>query len=66
MKKRKIVRPKRAAEALPGSSAAASGSNPFAGVSLTGTAAKPFAGVNFTAAPQTNAFAQIAKQVHNW
>ncbi|KAL3133297.1 hypothetical protein ABBQ38_007177 [Trebouxia sp. C0009 RCD-2024] len=60
MKKRKIVRPKRAAGALPGSSAAASGSNPFAGVSLT---ANPFAGVNLTAAPQTNAFAQITQQV---
>ena len=63
MKKRKIVRPKRAAGALSGSSAAASGSNPFAGVSLTGAPANPFAGVNLTAVPQTNAFAQITKQV---
>ena len=63
MKKRKIVRPKRAAGALAGSSTAASGSNPFAGVSLTGAPANPFAGVNLTAVPQTNAFAQANSQV---
>lgn len=50
MKKRKIVRPKRAAATLPGSSAGAGGANPFAGIS-------------FTAPPQTNAFAAAAKQV---
>lgn len=63
MKKRKIVRPKRGAGALPGSSAAASGS--FAGVSLTGAPANPFAGVNLKAAPQTNAFAHTSKQVQH-
>lgn len=63
MKKRKIVRPKRAAGALPGISTTASGSNPFASVSLTGAPANPFAGVNLAAAPQTNAFAQITQQV---
>lgn len=63
MKKRKIVRPKRAAGALPGSSAPAGASNPFAGVNLTGGPANPFAGASLTAAPQTNAFANITKQV---
>ena len=50
MKKRKIVRPKRAAATLPGSSAGAGGANPFAGIS-------------FAAPPQTDAFASVAKQV---
>ncbi len=60
MKKRRIVRPKRAGGALSGSTTAVAGANPFAGVSLTGAAANPFAGVNLTAAPQTNPFAQVS------
>ena len=63
MKRRKVVRPKRAAAALPSSSAASGSTNPFAGVSLGGTPANPFTGVSLTAAPQTNAFAQVTQQV---
>ena len=70
MKNRRVVRAKRGAGALSGSTAAAAASsaaNPFAGVSLTSAAANPFAGVNLSAAPQTNPFAQVtfAKAVNS-
>ena len=60
MKQRRIVRPKRAAGALSGSTTTVAGTNPFAGVTLTGASANPFAGVHLAAAaPQTNPFAQV-------
>ena len=60
MKRRKIVRAKRAGGALPGTSAAAAGANPFAGVSLAGAASTSFGGTSIAAAAaQTNPFAQV-------
>ena len=58
MKKRRIVRPKRAG-GLSSSQTTSGAANPFAGVSLAGPSSNPFAGVNLAAAPQTNPFAQV-------